>query len=46
MLRSSFARASRSSAVAPMPNIRSNTNRGWVSDGSGVVGDFHDIEFM
>jgi hypothetical protein len=29
-----------------MPNIRSNTKRGLVSDGSGVVGVFHDIEFM
>ncbi len=29
-----------------MPNIRSNTKRGLVSDGSGVVGVFHDMEFM
>src|SRR5262249_31066942 len=46
MLRSSLDRDRRSSAVAPMPNIRSKTKRGLVSDGSGSVGFFHDIEFM
>jgi hypothetical protein len=31
-------RDSRSSAVAPPPNMRSNTARGFISIGSGVVG--------
>jgi hypothetical protein len=29
-----------------LPNNRSNTNRGLVSAGSGIVGVFHDMEFM
>ena len=46
MLRSSRLRATRSSAVSPLPNSRSKTKRGLVSAGSGIVGVFHDIEFM
>ena len=37
-LRSVRIRARRSSAVLPPPNIRSNTTRGLISIGSGVVG--------
>ena len=46
MLRSSSTRSRRSSGVSPVPKSRSNTNRGFVSAGSGWVGVFHDIEFM
>ena len=46
MLRSSLVRARRSSVVAPIPNMRSKTKRGFVSVGSGLVGDFHASEFM
>ena len=46
MLRSSLARANRSCTVLPTPNIRSKTNRGFVSEGSGVVGVLHDMQFM
>jgi len=32
--------------VPGRPNSRSKTTRGLVSIGSGIVGVFHDIEFM
>ena len=39
-------RATRSASEPGLPNIRSNTTRGFVSIGSGVVGDFHEMVFM
>ena len=39
-------RCSRSSAVAPSPNIRSNTTRGLISIGIGAVGVRQEIVFM
>ena len=39
-------RASRSASEPGRPNIRSNTTRGLVSIGNGVVGDFHEMVFM
>jgi hypothetical protein len=44
--RSSWIRASRSAADPPCPNIRSNTLRGLISIGIGVVGVRHDSVFM
>ena len=38
--------ATRSASEPGRPNIRSNTTRGLVSIGSGVVGDFHEMVFM
>ena len=38
--------ARRSSSEPGRPNIRSNTTRGLISIGSGVVGDFHEMVFM
>ena len=40
------ARAARSAALPPAPNIRSNTLRGLISIGSGVVGVRHESVFM
>ena len=39
-------RARRCGAVPARPNIRSNTTRGLISIGSGVVGFAHDSVFM
>ena len=39
-------RASRCSGVPARPNIRSNTARGLISIGSGVVGELHEIVLM
>jgi hypothetical protein len=39
-------RATRCAAVPPSPNIRSNTLRGLISIGCGVVGVRHDSVFM
>ena len=46
MLSSSSMRARRSGTVPPSPNRRSNTTRGLISIGSGVVGVRHEIVFM
>ena len=46
MLRSSRIRARRCAAVPGRPNIRSNTTRGLISIGSGVVGVCQEIVFM
>ena len=46
MLRSSCVRAIRSAGVLPVPNKRSNTLRGLISMGSGVVWVLHDSVFM
>ena len=46
MLRCVSMRAALSSAVAPSPNIRSNTTRGLISIGIGEVGVRHEIVFM
>ena len=39
-------RRTRSSVDPGRPNMRSNTTRGFVSIGIGVVGVFHEIVFM
>jgi hypothetical protein len=46
MLRCVSMRCSRSCALAPSPNIRSNTTRGLISIGSGDVGVRHEMVFM
>jgi hypothetical protein len=46
MLRWVSMRRRLSSALAPSPNIRSNTTRGLISIGIGAVGVRHEIVFM
>jgi hypothetical protein len=46
MLRLARIRATRSAVEPGLPNMRSNTTRGLISMGSGVVGVFHEMVFM
>ena len=46
MLASCFARATRCACVPGRPNRRSNTTRGLISIGTGVVSDDQEIVFM
>jgi hypothetical protein len=46
MLRFWRMRSRRCSGEPGRPNSRSNTTRGFVSRGIGVVGVFHEIVFM
>ena len=46
MLRFRCMRAARCAGVPGRPNSRSNTTRGLISIGSGVVGVLHESVFM
>jgi hypothetical protein len=46
MLTFCFRPRSRSSALAPSPNSRSNTTRGFTCGGSGCDGDDQEMQFV
>jgi hypothetical protein len=46
MLAFCFLPATRSSGLAPSPNMRSNATRGLISVGSGCVGEVQEIELV